>query len=360
MALIPTARGDTIDAKDAGFSLMTECILGPGWAEIERNWPDFTIKRWPEEELLEMAAGKLKVAYDHGVRTILDRVIPGETGRDPRRLKRLALKTPVNIIMGTGWYTWHYLPYFFAAAEQDTWIRDTSEMSADEIYFMEHSKKLAKESKWPTLEQLMLRDIEVGVIDTGIRAGFIKIVTDVPGLTPDVTKVIKTAAKVHRKTGVFITTHTGIGVGVAHGALQQGLLAECGVDLTRVILGHLDWTPPEVPIEEFVKLADKGSMLSFDTLHLAYQYPERWRAKRIERVVELCKRGYVEQVLISHDDSCHHDVQPEPPRLFPTYCEVTLDLIPKLMAAGLSQKQIDQITIGNPRRMWESNGKGGY
>ena len=359
MTQIPTARGDTIDAKDAGFSLMTECILGPEWPEIGKNWPDFTINKWPEEELVEMAAKKLNTAHEHGVRTIVDRVIPG-AGRDPRRLKRVAQKTPVNIIVGTGWYTWHYLPYFFAAAEQDTWIKSTADMSEDEIYFMESSKKLAKESRWPTLEQLMLRDIEVGVIDTGVRAAFIKIVTDHPGLTPDVTTVIRAAAKVHRKTGVFITTHTGIGVGVAHGALQQMILSECGVDLTRVILGHLDWTPPEVPIDEFIKLADKGSMLSFDTLHLAYQYPASWRQKRIERVAELVKRGYVEHVLISHDDSCHHDVQPEPVAEFPTYCEVSLDLIPKLKEAGLTEQNIDQITIGNPRRIWESNGRGGY
>lgn len=359
MTAIPTARGDTINAKDAGFSLMTECILGPGWVDIENNWPDVTIGKWPEEELLANAARQLNTAYAHGVRTILDRVIPG-VGRNVPRLKRLAQKTPVNIIVGTGWYTWRDLPYFFAAAEQDTWIRDVSEMSEDEIYFRDHSKKLAKEKGWPTLEQLMLRDIEVGIIDTGVRAAFIKIVTDVPGLTPDVTQVIKTAAKVHRKTGVFITTHTGIGVGIAHGQLQQGLLKECAVDLSRVILGHLDWTPPEVPLDEFIKAADQGSYLSFDTLHLAYQYPPSWRQKRIERVVELCKRGYTEQVLISHDDSCHHDVQPEPERLFPTYCEVSMDLIPKLKEAGLSQQQIDQITIGSPQQIFESNGKGGY
>lgn len=359
MTLIPTARGDTIDAKDAGFSLMTECVIGPVWPEIENNWPEATIKRWPEDEFLANAARQLKTAYEHGVQTLCDRVIPG-TGRNVPRLKKLALQVPVNIIVGTGWYTWRDLPYFFAVAEQDTWIRDTADMSADELFFRDSIQKLVKDKGWPKLEDLMRRDIEVGIMDTGVRAGFIKIVTDVPGLTPDVTKVIKTSAKVHRETGVFITSHTGIGVGIAHGHLQLGLLKECGVDLTRVILGHLDWTPPEVPLEEFIKAADQGAVLSFDTLHLAYQYPEHWKAKRIERVVELCKRGYVEHVLISHDDSCHHDVQPEPAREFPTYCEVSLDLIPKLKEAGLSQQEIDQITIGNPRRIFESNGKGGY
>lgn len=356
MTQIPTARGDTIDAKDVGFSLMTECIIGPSDAEIQNNWPQFTVADMPDSVAVE----KLITAKQHGVDTILDRVI-APTGRNVVRVKRIAEQVPVNIIVGTGWHTARSnqdFPRFFAWAEEgldyDAWE------SEDKDYFRERTKEFAKYRPWPTLEQVMLMDIQEGIMGTGVRAGFIKCATDDRGLTPGVERVIRACARVHRQTGVFITTHTGPGIGAPLGALQQGLLKECGVDLSRVILGHLDWTPPTVPIDDFVKLADQGSLLSFDTLRMAYMFPPSWAEKRIERIVELCKRGYAEHVLISHDDSTWHDVQPQPPSPFPTYCEISLDFIPKLKEHGITDQQIVQITRGNPQRIFESNGRGGY
>lgn len=362
MAQIPTARGNTVDSKDIGFALMTECLIGPSDAELQNNWPEYTVAYTPDSDLIE----KLHTAKAHGVDTILDRVI-SSAGRNPVRLKRIAEQSPVNLIIGTGWHTvttCERFPEFFAWAQKDfAWaepdIRPENDSEATR-YYRERVKEAVKNRHWPSFEEVMLKDIREGMAGTGIRAAFIKLATDGRGLTPGVTEVIRTCAKVHRETGVFITTHTGIGIGALAGALQQRLLKECGVDLSRVILGHMDFTPPHIPIDEFVKLADKGSLLCFDTLRLSFQWPEKWRETRIQRVVELCKRGYAEHVMISHDDALWHDVQPEPVHLFPTFCEVKLDLIPKLKERGVTDKQIEQMTIGNPRRIFESNGLGPY
>ena len=37
MTKIPTARGDEIDSSDLGFTLVTECVIGPRTAEVEAN-----------------------------------------------------------------------------------------------------------------------------------------------------------------------------------------------------------------------------------------------------------------------------------------------------------------------------------
>jgi phosphotriesterase-related protein len=342
MALIPTARGDVVDTAEMGFTLITECVVGPRMFEKEMNWSDHTWCERPVEERIASTVRQLEEAKAHGVDTISDRVIPG-IGRDVRTLKRVAEQTTVNIIVPTGWYTWRDVPMF-------TVLRD-------------EFPQLVPDDE-PTLEDLFVRDIEEGVLDTGVRAGTIKIVTDRPGITEGVAKVMGAAARAHRRTGTPIVTHTGIGIGVKSGLLQQEFLKKQGVDLSRVNIGHVDWTDPDTPLDDFERLLMEGSFLSFDTVHLDVQWaPEfraRLRAKRIERIVRLIGQGYGSQLMLSHDDSTYQDVQPMPAREFPTYCEVSLSIIPQLKENGVTDEQVHEMTVRNPARFFETTTRGGY
>jgi len=339
---VPTARGDVVDTDKLGFTLVTECIIGPRTIEKEMNWPDHTFAELPVEQRIADAVAKLTTAKETGVDTIVDRVIPG-LGRDVRLVKKIAVQVPINIIVATGWYTWRDLPLYFV--------------------FREKFPDLMKDPE-PSLEDLFVRDIEDGIMDTGVRAGIIKIVTDEYGVTDGVRSAIRAAARAHRRTGAPITTHTAQGVGVKSGLLQQEALAEEGVDLSRVIIGHIDWTPPEVPLGEFERLLQAGSFISFDTLGLDPQWPpklgQELREKRIERVAGLIERGYVEQIMLSHDNSCFYDVQPMHELDFPPYTELVHDFIPKVKKRGISDAQITQIMTGNPRRLFETASTGGY
>lgn len=343
MTAIPTARGDFIDSSELGFTLITECVIGPRLLEKEINWPDHTFAEIPVEERLADAVKQLNTAKEHGIDTISDRVIPG-AGRDVRTLKRLAEQVPINIIVPTGWYTWRDLP---------------GQMVLREVF-----SHLLENNPEPTLGDLFVRDIEDGILDTGVRAGTIKFATDAPGLTDDVRRVIRHSASAHRRTGVPLTTHTGIGIGIRTGLLQQEALEEEGVDLTRVNLGHVDWTDPDTPLDEFERALQKGSFMSFDTLGLDYQWPaemgQRMREKRIERVASLIEKGYVGQIMLSHDNSTYHDVFPAPPSQYPTYTQVSLDLIPALKERGVTEDQVTQMMVGNPRRFFETKDKGSY
>ena len=53
--------------------------------------------------------------------------------------------------------------------------------------------------------EFFVRDIEDGIAGTGVRAGMLKVVTDRPGLTADVRRVMAAAAVAHQQTGVPIT-----------------------------------------------------------------------------------------------------------------------------------------------------------
>ncbi|MGQ4601401.1 phosphotriesterase family protein [Nocardia sp. R6R-6] len=342
MTKIPTARGDEIDSSELGFTLITECVVGPRTMEVELNWPDHSFTSVPVEQRIAETVKQLEHAKDAGVDTISDRTIPG-AGRDVRLLKRIAEQTRINIIVPTGWYTWTDAPHPFMIMDM---LPETASTS------------------WPSLADYFVRDVEEGILDTGVRAGTIKITSDHHGLMDGVKLVMRAAAEAHRRTGVPLVTHTGIGLGIRVAKDQQDYLEQLGVDVSRVNFGHVDWTDPSVDLDEFEQVLSKGSFLSFDTAGLDYQWPTDHaaaiRRTRIERITGLIERGYLEQIMISQDDSTYHDLNPMPEREHPTFTTVSRRIIPELKAAGVTDEQITQITVANPRRLLETRDRGRY
>src|SRR5690606_12468492 len=110
-------------------------------------------------------------------------------GRDPRKLVEIARRSQVHIVMGAGWYrqAWH------PSGHDD---RDVDSLTAE-----------------------IVRDITVGVGDSGVRAGIIgevsaiDIVTD-PRDSAEV-KGIRAAARASQLTGAAITLHQWVRDGVA-------------------------------------------------------------------------------------------------------------------------------------------------
>ena len=56
------ARGDEIDSSDLGFTLVTECVIGPRTAEVEANWPQMGFASIAREERISEAAKQLEHA----------------------------------------------------------------------------------------------------------------------------------------------------------------------------------------------------------------------------------------------------------------------------------------------------------
>ena len=66
------------------------------------------------------------------------------------------------------------------------------------------------------------------------------------------------------------------------------------------------------------------------------------------------------QLMISHDNSCSYDVQPMHELDFPPYTEVIVDFLPKLRERGVTDEQVKQMMVRNPRQLFATAGKGGY
>jgi phosphotriesterase-related protein len=344
MTPVPTARADTIDSSELGFTLMAEGIFMVD-QEVNTNWPDLNFGT-DEDARVQQAVDVLTLAHANGIGTLVDRTIPG-IGRDVRRIKRVADRVPMNIIVTTGWYTWNDLPFYFLMRE----------MRRD------HFEEILGRPM-PSLEDLLVRDLEEGIAGTGVRAGIIKAVTDRYGISDGVRMALNAAAGAHRRTGAPITTHTGIHSGAATGLLQQQVFREQGVDLTRVVLGHIDYTPG-TELDEIQQCIDNGSYVGFDTLFLSSEMGNR--ESRVSRVVELCRRGHAGQLVLSHDGWVFHDLWPEEALRAqaeaagsPLYTEVKLELIPELLEAGVSEDDVRQMTVENPRRIFETRDLGPY
>jgi len=81
--------------------------------------------------------------------------------------------------------------------------------------------------------------------------------------------------------------------------------------------------------------------------------------ERVDTVAKLCQRGLANRVVLSHDAGCIFDHAPEEllsavPQW--NYRTVITEVLPALRERGVSQQQIDQMTIGNPRAIFEQGG----
>jgi phosphotriesterase-related protein len=341
MSGVPTARGDVIAFGELGFTLPVELIIQES-PEMSVNWPDYTWGALPEEERIADVIAKLRVATEAGVNTIVDRTIPG-INRDVPRMKAIAQQVPVNILVLTGWYTRYEFEYYFRYREA------YPELFEDEL----------------TFEDFMVRDVEAGIADTGVRAAGIKCVSDYHGIaeTIDVRNVFRHCARAHRRTGAPIMTHTS---GVESARDQADVFAEDGVDLSRVALCHIDRTPIDVPFDEFERLLQRGPYLSFDGWWgTGGRNPVRsyaaTREENIDRVVKLVELGYENQLLLSNGNVAFTDCLPSSfVGEYAPYTQLSYDIVPELKERGISDDQVGQLTVENPRRLFESLERGAY
>jgi phosphotriesterase-related protein len=269
---------------------------------------------WTDEEVYVAAAiDKLKRLKAVGFGTIVDATAIG-LGRDVRRVARVAAAADFNIIASTGIYSSCCLPLYF-------------------------SRHLPSEGE-RFIEDFFVREIDEGIGDTHIRAGIIKCMTDREGLTPDVELMLVASARAHLRTGVPITTHTD--AFTEAGLLQQRVFRKAGVDLSNVIIGHCGDTTDLGYLE---RLIDAGSYIGMDRFG---EYHITNLERRVQTVATLCERGYAPRMVLSHDTNCGGDVNPQRALdnwLFGHMHEV---VIPALRDHGVSDADIDQMTVVNP------------
>ena len=235
-----------------------------------------------EEALVADAHEKLKQIKASGIDTIVDMTAPG-LGRQVKRVARAVEGTGLNVIVVTGYYTYTDLPF--------------------PMKYNGPGRLFNTDPDDAFLVDLFVGDIEEGIEGTGIKAGVVKCCTDEPGVTPDIERLIRAVAKTHLRTDVPIMTHTH--AKSRRGLDQQRILREEGVDLSRVLIGHSNETSD---LDYLIEMMEAGSYLGFDRCGLMVDHP---LDDQQETLVELCKRGYAGQIVLSQDRHCSSDWFPE-------------------------------------------------
>lgn len=314
-AVVETMTGP-IPTSVLGFTLMHEHIIARSEGMIQ-NFPHI----WNQPAVLDYALKMLKALKAKGVDTIVDLTVLG-LGRDIPMLLPVVKDSGLQVIAATGLYTFTDPPTYFRN-------RDEKEMA-----------------------ELFIHDIIEGIQGTEVKAAILKCATDAPGITPGVEKVLKAVAHAHLRTGVPISTHTH--AATKRGLEQQDLFVSEGVDLNRVIIGH---SGDSDDLDYLAKLLERGSYIGMDRFGLDFFLPEE---KRIATIASLCRMGWAERMVLSHDAMVYFDVYElgaiETTRPQWNYFNLQDNIIPKLLAAGVSPNQIDIMTRENPRRIFQNVG----
>ena len=101
----------------------------------------------------------------------------------------------------------------------------------------------------------------------------------------------------------------------------------------------------------------RGSFIGMDRFRPVHEFPTE---KRVKVIAELCRHGYADRLVLSHDADVAGDFgqgnRPspgEPPEITSVFCYIPDVVLPALRAAGVNDEQIRQMTIVNPRRILE-------
>ena len=259
--------------------------------------------------------------YLSGGNSLVDTTSIG-IARDPLALTRISRATGLNIIMGAS----YYVPLSYP----------------DDIH----------EKSEQDITDSIVKDITVGVKDTGVKSGIIGEIGNFWPTNETSRKILRASAHASVETGAAISIHPG-----GHpDALLQHLndLIEADADPARIIMGHLDVFPysPEVVKE----IAETGATLEFDRFGSEntnfaegghdIAFPSD--VQRIERIEQLMEWGYESQIVVAQDVCLKTDLVSHGGG---GYIHILDSIIPRMRKRGFSNENIDKILIENPKRL---------
>ncbi len=262
---------------------------------------------------------ELRNWYLAGGGTVVDATSIG-IGRDPLALTRISRATGVNIVMGAS----HYVPQSYPP--------DMDERSEQEI------------------TDYIIRDITVGVGDTGIKSGIIGEVASSWPTIETSRRILRASGAASKETGAPVLIHPGF----HPDALVQHMndLTEGGADPTRVIMGHLD----VLDLDAVREIAEMGAYIEHDSFGFedtiwggasdrGINVPTD--AQRVNRLAQLVEWGHESQLVMAHD-VCFG------PMLASGggkgYAHVMESVVPRLRRSGFSESAINNLLVENATR----------
>jgi phosphotriesterase-related protein len=255
-----------------------------------------------------------------------------ERASDVQELSKL---TGVNIIPSTGWY--------IGATHDDFVSRATVE----------------------ELRDFMIRELTVGIGDSGIRAGVMGELGCSGPLQPSEKKVLLSAAKAQLDTGAPITLHVPHFDYVSHKHVREAdkYLEVMGNDINpeKVWLSHMDFAYhiDDDDLDFQRKIMDKGISISYDRFGLEGVYDEDHfpgaleactDTERVNAIVKLCENGYDKKLMLAHDACMKMQFAKYGGY---GYAHVLEHIVPILKLRGLTDHQIDNMLKDNPKRIFD-------
>ena len=307
MPSVETVLGP-IDASKLGVTLSHEHVL-VGMGEDNHHYP--WLFDW--ERTRANTVRELSEAKAGGVDTVIDLTTP-DLGRDVTFVRDVARASGVNVVVATG--IWRDVPRSF-------WARDLDEIAS-----------------------IFVREIRVGIEDTGIKAGAIKVAHDMGGVTPEGERVLRGAARALKQTGCPISTHHWAPEQV--GTRQIEIFLEEGAPMERICIGHSADTDDINYLESMLRT---GVYLSMDRYPgAAGRLPWETRNATVKALVD---RGWASRLMLGHDyaPAPVRMGAPSAPPSGPTrYLFVSTVAVPALRAAGVAESDIHTMLVDVPRR----------
>ena len=272
MSFIRTLHGD-ISKEALGFTYSHEHLVCR---------PAYWQERGADDLLLDdKEKSKLDVLdfQRHGGKTIVDATAV-DYGRDIAAVQQIAKETGIQII-GTAGFNKSFL-----------WDARIKEELKPEIGNHATYHEWIESKSINELCDFVIREVEEGLEGTPYKAGQVKFGTGYNRITPLEEKTLRAVARAHHETKAPVHSHTEAGTM----ALEQiELLRSENVDLHNVSFGHMDRNPDPYYHEQ---VASTGAYLCFDGIAKIKYAPE---STRIHCILELVRKGYEDQILISGD-----------------------------------------------------------
>jgi phosphotriesterase-related protein len=302
-------------ASDRGLAYQPVSLGNVGWVRQNFNANLDNLRLLDEQT----AQDEITLFRRAGGQTVVDPTNVS-LARDPLALARISRATGLNIVMGAG--------YYVAAAHPADMDWRGEESIADEI----------------------VREVQVGVGDTGVRAGLIGEIGNTWPWTDNEKKVVRAAVAAQRETGAPLMIHPGRNPG-APMEIAEFVQREGG-DLRRTIMCHIDRTIADV--KAVIDLARTGMWLEYDLFGLEtsyYPYQPSFDMPndggRMAHVLALMEAGHTGQILLSHDIAYKHCLVAYGGY---GYHHLLVNVVPRLRAKGVDDAGLRRLLVENPAR----------
>jgi phosphotriesterase-related protein len=324
MARVETVTGP-IDVGELGTTLIHEHLIARDEA-VHVQWPHVETVRegepWavPPGGEYGVAVEAAQQALAAGVKTICDPTAM-LLGRDAGLMRRISEETGLQVVACTGMYTYDHLPTFFVSRDPDQ------------------------------IAELFIHDIEQGIQGTEAKAAFIKCAADEPGVTENIEKVHRAAARASLATGAPIMAHSRPASDTAPRQLE--IFEEEGVDPAKIQIAHCGDSPDADYIERII---DRGVYAGLDRWGIEMYLPFE---QRRTAALELLERGHAERLFLSADSCATIDWFP--PAVVQQMVaaglakdwtiEMTPNIVlPALREGGMTPEQERTMMVENPAR----------